>query len=122
MSDVFSRQERRRIMQAVRREGTAAELRFAALLEGLGIYYEVQPDLAGRPDFYFPDHRVAVFVHGCFWHGHTCRKGTQAPKTNTKYWMAKVARNQIRDRRVARILRKLGISVYVVRECKLRAG
>jgi DNA mismatch endonuclease Vsr len=79
------------------------------------------PDQSLTPDFYFPDHRVAVFVHGCFWHGHTCRKGTQSPKTNTKYWTTKVARNQIRDRRVARILRNLGISVYAELTVSLRA-
>ena len=109
-------------MQSVRREGTTPERRLASLLDAFGFRYQVQPDLVGKPDFYFSSHRVAVFVHGCFWHGHTCKKGMQAPKTNTKYWTAKVVRNQTRDRRVARILRSLGISVYVVRECELRAG
>jgi DNA mismatch endonuclease, patch repair protein len=122
MADVFSSRKRRQIMQAVRREGTMPELQLAALLKDSGIPYEAQTNLFGRPDFYFPDHRIAVFVHGCFWHGHTCRKGACAPKTNTEYWIAKVKRNRTRDHRVARILRGVGIGVYVVRECELRAG
>jgi DNA mismatch endonuclease (patch repair protein) len=108
-------------MQAVRRQDTKPEIRVAAILDAAGLTYKRHPEeLAGRPDFYFPDSKVALFVHGCFWHGHVaCVKGRRRPGTRTEYWAARIARNQARDRRVARQLRAVGIGVFAVWECRL---
>ena len=71
-----------------------------------------------KPDFVFPRERVAVFVDGCFWHG--CPRCYTRPKSNRKFWDAKVARNQARDRRVTRQLRADGWSVCRIWECRLK--
>lgn len=122
MPDIFSPTKRRQIMQAVRREHTAPEALLAKGLRALGLRFRTQAKgLPGKPDFYFPKARFVVFVHGCFWHGHdACRKGRSRPKTRSEYWREKIARNQRRDRRVARKLRGLGFSVYTVWECEIR--
>ena len=122
MADVFTKGKRRKIMQAVRRQDTAPELSLAQELRRRGLSFGQHPaTLPGKPDFYFPKVGLAVFVHGCFWHGHRrCRKGQSRPKTRRKYWQQKIARNQRRDRRDARQLRALGLSVYTVWECEIR--
>ena len=124
MADVFSRAKRREIMQKVRRERTEPEERLAKELKGYRLRCRRNPaGLPGKPDFYFPRIRLVVFVHGCFWHGHTaCNKGRTRPKTRTKYWEERIAKNRRRDRRVARQLRERGLSVYTVWECELRRG
>jgi len=114
---------RSEIMARVKSRDTGPELRVAESLRALGVEYERDVrHLPGRPDFVIPSAAVALFVHGCFWHGHECARGSRVPKSNRKYWVAKIARNQRRDRRVARALRLLGFSVWVVWECRLREG
>jgi DNA mismatch endonuclease (patch repair protein) len=109
-------------MQAVRRSGTGPELRLAELLSQLNVEFEQNvASLPGKPDFWFPRFQLAVFVHGCFWHGHPrCAKGKMTPKTNRDYWQQKIKRNIARDRKNARQLRSLGISVITTWECELR--
>jgi len=62
-----------------------------------------------------------VFVHGCFWHGHRCKRGARVPKTNVEYWTEKISRNRIRDVRTRIRLRKLGWRVFTVWECQLKS-
>jgi len=123
MTDTFTKEKRRAIMQAVRRQRTRPEEVLAGFLrkERLRFCRNVAA-LPGKPDFFVPEAGLAIFVHGCFWHGHgRCSKGRMRPKTNTSYWKTKVQRNQRRDCRAARQLRALGISVYTVWECELSA-
>ena len=124
VTDIFTKAKRRAIMQKVRRRNTEPEAMAGAEFRELGIRFRrTAASLPGKPDFYFPDMHLVVFVHGCFWHGHPrCRKGTSRPKTRRRYWAEKIARNRRRDRRVARALRAMGLSVYVVWECELRHG
>lgn len=111
-------------MQAVRRQRTRPEEALALLLRRAGVKFRRNvAALPGKPDFYIPAEGLAVFVHGCFWHGHGhCSKGRLRPKTNTAYWKTKVQRNQRRDHRTARCLRVLGVSVYTIWECELSAA
>jgi len=67
-----------------------------------------------------PKYRTAIFVHGCFWHGHKDCKNYTVPKTNTEFWVAKVARNQERDQEVWRKLEAKGWNVIIVWECQLK--
>lgn len=122
MVDTFTTQERRRIMQAVRRTGTTPELTLANSLTALGLKFTCNDkQLPGCPDFVIASAKTVVFVHGCFWHGHTaCAKGRQLSKTRVRYWRQRIERNRRRDLKVTRQLRKLGYSVYVVWECELR--
>ena len=76
--------------------------------------------LPGSPDIVLPKYRSIIFVHGCFWHGHKGCKNYTIPKTNTEFWVAKVARNQERDQEVWRQLEAKGWSVIIVWECQLK--
>ena len=67
-----------------------------------------------------PGRRLALFVHGCFWHGHDCKRGDRPPTANADYWSAKIARNQDRDIRVQDELRAQGWRLEVVWECELK--
>ncbi len=116
-SDNLTPNERRRAMRAVKGRGTAPERRVASILRALGIRYRAQGDLPGKPDFVLPQLRAALFVQGCFWHGHGCRSKT--PVTNRLYWTRKLMRNRRRDRRVRRALNGRGWTVLVLWECRI---
>ena len=75
--------------------------------------------LPGTPDFVLLRHRLAIFVHGCFWHAHSCRRGQSMPTTRRAFWRRKKDTNVARDRRATTALRRLGYRVLVVWECKL---
>jgi DNA mismatch endonuclease (patch repair protein) len=113
---------RSRNMAAIRSTDTKPEIMVRRLIHGAGFRFRKNPrGFPGRPDLVLPRHRVVVFVHGCFWHGHTCIDG-HVPKTNSKYWGSKIEANAVRDRRNAAKLRRDGWRVFVLRECKLAEG
>ena len=108
-------------MRAVRGRDTRPEIAVRRLLHRLGYRFRLhRADLPGRPDLAFPVRHKAVFVHGCFWHGHDCRRGARAPKQNADYWSAKIARNIARDAAAQAALAALGWDALVVWECRLR--
>jgi DNA mismatch endonuclease (patch repair protein) len=72
------------------------------------------------PDLVFPSRRVALFVHGCFWHGHSCKRGARVPKTNVGYWQKKIAGNRARDTANGIALKKAGWRVRIIWECQLK--
>jgi DNA mismatch endonuclease (patch repair protein) len=116
MSDVFTREKRSAVMARIRGTGNkATELRLIALLRAARITgWRRNSTLFGKPDFVFPQHRLAVFVDGCFWHG--CPLHASQPKQNAAFWREKIARNQARDRLVTRTLRKAGWRVLRIWE------
>jgi DNA mismatch endonuclease, patch repair protein len=116
--DNVSREKRSEIMRAVRRKSTGPELRVRSALHAMGRRFRLHaPDLPGSPDIVFRGLKKAIFVHGCFWHGHVhCGR---VPKTNVPYWRAKFERNRRRDAVVRGRLSKLGWSSLVVWECQL---
>lgn len=121
MADIFSKLQRSRVMRAVKSEGTGAEKRCEVLLRTLGIRFRRHVEsLPGRPDFLCQDANIAIFVHGCFWHGHKGCKHAALPTSNTEYWQEKIRRNERRDARVRKELRARGYCTAVVWECKLR--
>lgn len=108
-------------MRRVKGKDTGPELTVRRLLHGLGYRYRLhRRDLPGSPDLVFPWRRVALFVHGCFWHGHDCARGARAPKQNAAYWAAKIDRNRSRDVETERALAALGWRPIVVWECELK--
>ena len=112
---------RRRTMQAVRSKDTGPELYVRRLLHGQGYRYRIhRKDLPGCPDLVFARMRKAIFIDGCFWHGHTCSRGRRVPKLNRDYWQRKIARNRARDGKTRGELRRLGWSVLSIWECELR--
>jgi len=115
-----SRLSRSEVMSRVRSSDTKPELLIRGLLHRLGYRYRVSPrELPGKPDLAFTRRRAAIFVHGCFWHGHDCKRGARPPKANANYWSAKIARNRERDVRVQAELRSLGWTVLILWECEL---
>lgn len=125
--DIVSTAKRSEMMRAVGQRGTAAERGVQAILRELGVHYRLNhPGLPGRPDFANRTRSWAIFVHGCFWHGHRdCQKtkggsSGRVPATNAKWWAEKIDANRERDERKERALRDLGLRVLAVWECELR--
>ena len=115
-------ERRSRTMRAVRSRDTSAELAVRRLLRGLGLtgYRLHRKELPGKPDVAFIGRKKAIFIHGCFWHGHDCVRGNRPPVTNAIYWRSKIERNRQRDAVHLRDLAKLGWSALTVWECELR--
>jgi DNA mismatch endonuclease (patch repair protein) len=108
-------------MAKVRSHGTAPELRLIEFVTRRGLRFSFHADdLPGRPDVVFRRRKVAVFVHGCFWHGHTGCPRAKLPQTNPEKWRLKMESNTRRDRRVSMRLRSQGWSVLTVWECRMR--
>ncbi|MDH4385366.1 MAG: DNA mismatch endonuclease Vsr [Caulobacter sp.] len=121
MTDVFSPAKRSAVMRRVRSRDTGPERTVRKILTGLGLRYRLQrADLPGKPDIVMAGRRLAIFVHGCFWHGHDCARGARVPKQNQDYWLAKVGRNRARDSACSEALEAAGWRVSVVWECELR--
>ena len=120
MADTRTPDQRRRIMKAVKTKNTGPELVVRKALTSLGYRYRLhRKDLPGSPDIAMIGRKKAIFVHGCFWHGHECQKG-KAPKSKLEYWGPKLKANRDRDERKARELRDLGWSVLTVWQCELQ--
>lgn len=120
MTDHLTREGRSALMSRVRTKHTAGEILVRRVIHGLGFRFRLhRADLPGRPDIVLPRLKTVVFLNGCFWHGHSCRRG-RLPKSNIAYWEPKVAANKKRDRRAMRKLSALGWQWIVVWECATR--
>lgn len=119
--DCFKRSKRIAIMRSVRTRNTAPEETVAHILSAARLRpFRNVLTLPGRPDFFFPDERLVVFVHGCFWHGHKrCLKGKTLPKSNRRFWAKKICANRCRDSRVNRWYWRNDYRVVTVWECEL---
>ena len=108
-------------MRAVKGRDTKPEMVVRRLLHRMGYRYRLhRSDLPGRPDVVFAPRRKLIFVHGCFWHGHSCKRGNRIPIANADYWRAKIARN---IERYSYQLEKLVVSGWIVLtlwECELK--
>lgn len=121
MPDNHTPDQRHRNMAAVRSASTNPEMKLRRALWHHGFRYIVNDKrLPGSPDIVLPKYHTAIFVHGCFWHGHMGCKKYSVPKTNTEFWETKVAMNQNRDQEVWRNLEAKGWSVVIVWECQLK--
>ena len=120
MSDVFSKEKRSQVMKAVKSKNTkTTEVKMLQIFKELGIkgWRRTYP-LIGKPDFVFPKKRIAVFVDGCFWHGHDCRNVT--PSANADFWNAKRLYNKEHDRLVVETLQQKNRTVIRIWECELK--
>ena len=117
--DTRSLVQRRKIMQAVKPKNTSPEIAVRRLLFSRGYRYRVHyQKLPGKPDIAFPSRRKAIFVHGCFWHGHDCSKG-QPPKSNQDYWLPKLQANTTRDHKKTAEIKEMGWEVLIVWQCEI---
>ena len=112
--------DRSEVMRRVRSVDTKPEMAVRRLCHAMGYRYRLhRRDLPGKPDLVFPARRKAIFVHGCFWHGHDCKRGARVPKNNRNYWVRKVSRNRERDLTNRDLLDVLGWGILVVWECEV---
>ena len=120
MADIFTKEQRSQIMRKVKSSrNKSTELKLITLFKTNNIKgWRRNYPFFGKPDFIFPSIRVAVFVDGCFWHGHNCRNTT--PKDNADYWSKKIERNKKRDRDVTKTLGEKGWKVIRFWECELK--
>lgn len=124
-ADVFDPAKRAAVMRAVKSTNTTPEraVRAAARAAGFARRYRLHcAHLPGKPDLVFTSLRKLIFVHGCFWHGHDCKRGARQPKDNAAYWRAKIARNQARDAATLTALKRAGWAALVIWECETRDG
>jgi DNA mismatch endonuclease (patch repair protein) len=112
---------RSEIMRRVRAKDTKPERLVRRILTDLGYRYRLhRSDLPGKPDIAFVSRKKAIFVHGCFWHGHDCKRGARVPRANRDYWVAKIGRNRERDAANARRLAEMGWRSLALFECELK--
>lgn len=112
---------RSKIMRPVKSRDTGPEMIVRSMVHRLGFRFRLhRDDLPGKPDLVFPRLKKVIFVHGCFWHGHSCARGNRVPVHNRRYWVEKIERNRERDRRVAELLSKSGWERKIVWECSLK--
>ncbi len=121
-TDVFTKEKRSEIMGRVKSKNTKPEKSVRSMLHKMGYRFRLhRKDLPGNPDIVLPKYKIAVFVHGCFWHQHPgCRKAT-VPVQNFDFWDKKLKRNQERDSRVKSELSTLGWLTVTVWECEVKA-
>jgi DNA mismatch endonuclease (patch repair protein) len=113
--------ERSAVMRAVKSQGTGPELKVRAMLRAIAPGYRLnRADLPGKPDVVYGRRKLAIFVHGCFWHGHDCPRGARPPKDNAEYWQTKIARNRARDAAALAALSALGWRTLTIHECELK--
>ena len=106
-------------MARVRTSGSRPELVVRDTLRAYGIDFETNvAELHGKPDIYVTSKRVAIFVHGCFWHGHSCKRG-KGSSTRRDFWNTKIRSNRARDHYVRALLRREGIRSVTIFGCRL---
>lgn len=122
MADMFTPEERSKIMAKVHSQNTTPEIRVRKLLHSLGYRFRLhRKDLPGNPDIVLSKYKTVIFVHGCFWHGcPTCRHAQIRPQANSEYWNKKLDRNMQRDRESYAALEDLGWQVLVIWECETK--
>lgn len=122
MTDRMTKEQRSKNMSHIRSKDTSIELKVRKYLFSLGYRYRVNyKKLPGKPDIVFTKKKIAIFIHGCYWHGHNCNsRYAHVSKSNTDYWNTKIQRNQERDKRNIEQLEKDGWKVIVLWECEIK--
>lgn len=121
MVDIFTSQERSKIMKKIGSKNTSIELQIKGIVSSLRYKYKLYgKNLPGSPDIIFPNIKKAIFVHGCFWHGHLkCKRG-HLPQTNKSFWKKKIYGNIKRDLKVRKGLRKIGWNSLIIWQCQIK--
>lgn len=116
--DTISKEKRSWVMSRIRGRDTMPELAVRSLLHKMGYRFRLcRKDLPGKPDIVLPRHKIAIFVHGCYWHRHDCKCGAREPKSNLDYWLPKFERTKRRDAENQAKLLKQGWKVLIIWEC-----
>lgn len=122
MVDKVDAATRSRIMSRVRGKDTSPEIIARRAFHAAGFRFRLhRKDLPGKPDIVFPKYKTAVFIHGCFWHGHEC-SSFRMPASNVAYWKEKIERNKQRGEIAIDALTRSGWNVCIIWECDLSSG
>lgn len=120
MADRLTKEQRHHCMSRIKGRDTKPEIKVRKSLWKAGFRYRLNSKrLPGKPDIVLPKFKTVVFVHGCFWHGHTC-KYAKLPATNTEFWKQKILSNKERDKRVISDLEQHGWHVIIIWQCQLK--
>ena len=121
MTDVLSKEQRKRCMSHVRGKDTKPEVMVRQFLFAQGFRYRLyRKDLPGKPDIVLPKYKTVIFINGCFWHGHSGCKYATIPKANHDFWLAKISGNIERDKSNHAKLFELGWKVIEIWQCELK--
>lgn len=119
MSDIYSKSKRSDIMSRISGKETKLGVLVRKYLFSKGFRFRKNvKELPGKPDIVLPKYKVIIFIHGCFWHGHFCRRGN-LPSSNIQFWKNKISRNISRDQDVTQKLRELGWKVIIIWQCEI---
>lgn len=119
MSDIFSSQKRSNIMSKISGKNTNPEILVRKFLFSKGFRYRINvKTLPGKPDIVLPKYKTVIFINGCFWHGHNCKKG-KLPSSNIDFWKGKISNNKSRDDKNSDLLVKLGWKVIIIWQCEV---
>lgn len=119
MSDIFSSEKRSNIMSKISAKNTKPEILIRKFLFSKGFRYHINVKaLPGKPDIVLPKYKTVIFVNGCFWHGHTCKKG-RIPSSNADFWKEKILNNKLRDKKNLDLLTELGWKVIIIWQCEI---
>ncbi len=122
MADVFSKERRSRIMSRIHGTNTKPELEVRKRLYSMGFRYRLHyTKLLGKPDIVLPKDKKAIFVHGCFWHGHQNCKRSKSPSSNVEFWAAKIGRTVERERNNREVLLGQGWQALTIWSCEIRS-
>lgn len=118
--DTLTKARRSKNMAAIRSKDTKPEKCVRSFLHTSGLRFRLHAkELPGKPDLVLPRYKAVVFIHGCFWHGHSPCKIARTPKSNLEYWVPKIQRNIARDACSKKALQKLGWKVITIWECSI---
>ena len=122
MADNLTPQQRKIAMSRVRGQNTTPEKVVRSLLHRFGFRFRKNvKSLPGTPDIVLPKYRTAIFVNGCFWHGHESCKRATIPNTHREFWVRKISSNVSRDKRSIELLQQAGWRVVTIWQCQLRS-
>lgn len=121
MADVFSREKRSWLMGRVKGRDTKPEVLVRSMIHRMGFRFRLhRKDLPGKPDIVLPKYKKAVFIHGCFWHGHKGCSRAARPTSNVDFWNRKIDGNIKRDANAQKELRGMGWKILVIWQCRIR--
>lgn len=121
--DVLTKQQRKRCMSAVRNKNTKPEMIVRRLVHSLGYRYSLHArSLPGKPDLVLTSKRKVIFINGCFWHRHSCKKGKSIPSIREDFWREKLTNNKIRDKKNQHLLKNLGWRSLIIWECQTQSA
>ncbi|MEJ8841902.1 DNA mismatch endonuclease Vsr [Lacibacter sp. H375] len=121
MADVHTSAQRSFNMSRIKGKDTKPEMLVRKYLHAQGFRYKLHDKtLPGKPDLVLPKYKTVIFIHGCFWHGHTNCRYFKIPQTRTEWWKEKINKNIANDVNALKLLKRDGWKIIILWECDLK--